>query len=206
MRETSARVLAAALMTGAIAFALAMPALFGTSARDAARTLTSPPSSLQRSVQMVASTPPRPPLHATRKLEPTRTIARAVPVAVGSAFGRQPNSTGGRTSILKPASQPAPRPTPQPVPANETRTLASDTSAAPTAVSSASQTASVSRKGKGKGRDRRKDRGNPAPSESQPAAAAPPPPESEPPKSAGPKDHGQDHDKVKGGNDKGHDD
>jgi hypothetical protein len=59
MREKCARVLAAALMTGAIGFTLAMPALFGT-ARDAVRSLTAPPSSLQRSVNLVASAPSRP--------------------------------------------------------------------------------------------------------------------------------------------------
>ncbi len=204
MRETGARVLAAALMTGAIGFALAMPALFGTSARDAVRTLTSPPSSLQRSVHVVASALPRP-VHAGRQLEPARTIARGVPAAAGTAFGRHPNSTGDRTSILKPAPQPAPRPTPQPVPADDARALASDASAAPTTQSSATQTAGGNRKRKDKGRDKRKAKRQPPASESQPAAAAPPPPAAEPSKSDGQKDHGQDHNKVTGGNDKGHD-
>jgi len=54
MRETCARVLAAALMTGAIGFALAMPAIFDT-ANNAGRSLTAPPSFLQRSVHVVAS-------------------------------------------------------------------------------------------------------------------------------------------------------
>jgi hypothetical protein len=49
MRETCARVLAAALMTGAIAFAVGMPALFGT-AQDLGRSFVAPPSSLQRTV------------------------------------------------------------------------------------------------------------------------------------------------------------
>ena len=59
MRETCARVLAAALMTGAIAFAVGMPALFGT-AHDRGRSLLAPPSSLQRSVRAPALPAPRP--------------------------------------------------------------------------------------------------------------------------------------------------
>ena len=57
MRETCARVLAAALMTGAIAATLAMPAIFD-SAREAGRSLTAPPSSLQRSVRVPALAAP----------------------------------------------------------------------------------------------------------------------------------------------------
>ena len=145
MRETGARVLAAALMTGAIGFALAMPALLGT-AHDAARVLTSPPSSLQRSVHVVTSALPHP-VHAGRRSGPARTIARAVQGAAGTAFGRHSDSTGDRTFILKPASEsasrPAPQPAPatQPVPANDTRVLSSDTVAPPAAQSSASKTA-----------------------------------------------------------------
>jgi hypothetical protein len=55
MRETCARVLAAALMTGAIATVVGMSALFDTP-REVGRALTVPPSSLQRSVRM--SVPP----------------------------------------------------------------------------------------------------------------------------------------------------
>jgi len=51
MREKCARVLVAALMTGAIGFALAMPAIFGTT-HNAGRSVTAPPSSLQRSVHL----------------------------------------------------------------------------------------------------------------------------------------------------------
>ena len=50
MRETCARVLAAALMTGAIAGTVAMSALFGPPS-GADRPITAPPSSLQRSVR-----------------------------------------------------------------------------------------------------------------------------------------------------------
>jgi hypothetical protein len=58
MRETCARVLAAALMTGAIAGTVAMSALFGPSS-EADRPITAPPSSLQRSVRaQVLRAPP----------------------------------------------------------------------------------------------------------------------------------------------------
>jgi hypothetical protein len=50
MRETCARVLAAALMTGAIATVVGMSALFNTPT-EAGRPIAAPPSSLQRSVR-----------------------------------------------------------------------------------------------------------------------------------------------------------
>ena len=81
MRETCARVLAAALMTGAIGFALAMPAIFAT-AHDAGRSLTAPPSFLQRSVHVVASAPSR----SARggRLEESQAITAASLLAGGS--------------------------------------------------------------------------------------------------------------------------
>jgi hypothetical protein len=62
MRETCARVLAAALMTGAIAGTVAMSALFGPPS-GADRPITAPPSSLQRSVR--AEVLREPPVHRT---------------------------------------------------------------------------------------------------------------------------------------------
>src|SRR5918994_5106546 len=53
MRETCARVLAAALMTGAIATAMGLPTVF-ESGGDPGRRFTAPPSSLQRSVSSPA--------------------------------------------------------------------------------------------------------------------------------------------------------
>ena len=84
MRETCARVLAAALMTGAIGFALAMPAIFAT-AHDAGRSLTAPPSFLQRSVHVVASAPSG----SARggRLEETR------PIRAASLLGEERGST-----------------------------------------------------------------------------------------------------------------
>jgi len=199
MRETCARVLAAALMTGAIGFALAMPAVFGT-AHDAVRSLTSPPSSLERSVHVVASALPR--AVRPRRLEPAHSITRAVPAAGVPAFSPHPSST----SVPKPAAQPTPQPTPQPVPPTETRALASDTSAAPAAPPAAGKMTGGERKGKSKGRDKSKKSGTPAASESQPVPAAPPPPPAaELPSSDGKDDHGHEGNKGKGGgNDKGH--
>ena len=199
MRETCARVLAAALMTGAIGFALAMPALVGTS-RDAVRSLTAPPSSLQRSVHVVAIAPPRP-VRAGR-LEGTSPAVRAVPAAAVPAAGRQSNREP------RSAPKPAPSPTPQPAPATDTRTLADETPA-PSAVQPAAPTqpaaASGTRKGKARGLDKQKAKPSPAePQPDQPVPAATPQPPDEPTQPEGEKqDHGQRHDKGKGGNAKG---
>jgi hypothetical protein len=54
MRETCARVLAAALMTGAIATVVGMSALFDTPS-EPWRPISAPPSSLQRSVRIQAA-------------------------------------------------------------------------------------------------------------------------------------------------------
>src|SRR5690242_19211112 len=51
MRETCARVLAAALLTGAIATVVGMSAVFGTPGQ-ASRPLAAPPSALQRTVRL----------------------------------------------------------------------------------------------------------------------------------------------------------
>jgi hypothetical protein len=80
MRETCARVLAAALMTGAIAFALGAPALFESS-RDEIQALIAPPSSLQRSVRVPALPAPARPRRADR-LAAAQTIRRGATVAV----------------------------------------------------------------------------------------------------------------------------
>ncbi|HEY8776858.1 MAG TPA: hypothetical protein VIM33_10335 [Gaiellaceae bacterium] len=198
MRETCARVLAAALMTGAIGFVLAMPAVFGT-AHDAVRSLTSPPSSLQRSVHVVASALPRP-VH--RFLEPAHSITRAVPAAGVAVFSPPPTSP----SVPKPAAQPTPQPTPQPVTSTDTRALAGDTPAAPATPPAENKMTGGKRKGKSKGREKGKKSGTPAASESQPLPAAPPPPPAgESPSSDDENNHGHDGNKGKSGNDKRHD-
>ncbi len=120
MREKSARVLAAALLTGAIAFATAMPALFGAP-REAGQSLTAPPSSLQRSVHAVPFVPSSQ-LTGAKRLADVRS-----PVATN--LGRLASSRGvGSDQRLRPASAghsrpggtrkpaPTPRPTPTPTP------------------------------------------------------------------------------------------
>jgi hypothetical protein len=201
MREKCARVLAAALMTAAIGFALAMPALFAT-ARDAVRSPTAPPSSLQRSVHLVASAPSRP-VHPGR-LEDRRSTPRALPTAVAPASGRGSN----RGPKPRTAPRPTPQPAPQPAPATDTRTLANDTSAAPdpepaAAVSQPPNLAGKS-KGKAKGREKERQTGKPPEpmQEAAPVAAPPPPPAEESPQPEAEKDHG--NGKAKG-HDKGRD-
>ena len=113
MRETCARVLAAALMTGAIGFALAMPAFFAT-AHDAGRSLTAPPSFLQRSVHVVASAPSR----SARggRLEETQTIRPAALRVPASHWPRSGTRVAARQrqACRHPAPKPAPKPTPAP--------------------------------------------------------------------------------------------
>src|SRR5258705_238885 len=91
MRETCARVLAAALMTGAIGFALAMPAIFET-AHNAGQSLTAPPSFLQRSVHVVASAPPRSArpgrLEGTQPIQPATVVAADRSGSTGNDKGK----------------------------------------------------------------------------------------------------------------------
>ena len=184
MRETCARVLAAALMTGAIGFALAMPAFFGTT-HDAVRSLTAPPSSLLRSVDLVASAPSRP-----APLVDTQPFGRAV---YGPAVpAASPHSTPTRPS------KPGPKPTPTPAPTAGTRELASDTPAAPVTPPAPNQPA-TSGKGKGKGHAKPKEKGKPQPEPPPPVPATTPSPPEESPQPDSEKDHGHDNGK---GNDK----
>ena len=123
MRETCARVLAAALMTGAIATVVAMSALSGATG-EAGRPFAAPPSSLKRSVPVVAqataprsatarparSVSPRPqPVLAARSLvvrhwrpRPQRQFAAAKPKARPKPAPAHP-----------PATAPSPAPTPE---------------------------------------------------------------------------------------------
>src|SRR6476469_1535009 len=138
MREKCARVLAAALMTGAVGFALAMPAFFG-SRDDIGRALTTPPSFLQHSVDLVASAPTHP--------------ARTNPLEVTQVFRPVVHPTArvvhARPRPARP-SKPAPKPTPAPTPA-PTRGLASETPAATAAPAAAPSQAARKGNGKGKG-------------------------------------------------------
>jgi hypothetical protein len=193
MRETCARVLAAALMTGAIAFVLAMPALF-ESARDAGRGLTAPPSSLRRSVQAPALTAPTRPagVHSIRRPVTRPVVVRTTARAVRARRSR-PHPPGADNT-----APPSPRPEP------ETRELASTppepSAQPPVHISSPSapttaQAGPGKGKGKAKGHDKEKggDKADTASSESGPVVApTPPPPAMETQDDAvPPKEHGQ---------------
>ena len=212
MREKCARVLAAALMTGAIGFALAMPAFFGT-AHDAGRSLTAPPSFLQRSVHVVASTPPR--SDRAGRLEGTHAIRPAVFLPVirsgsirnGSTLASSRHSTTAGRS--KPDPKPAPKPTPAPAPAPDTRELVNNTPPAavsPPAPSQAAESAGGKGKGKGKGKGHDKNKGKAAEASQPPVPATTPQPANESPATESGKDHGNGKGKDKGkSDDKGHD-
>ena len=70
MRETCARVLAAALMTGAIATVVGMSALFDTPT-EVSRPIAAPPSLLQRSVRVEVTA-----VHRRNRVEPRRHTRR----------------------------------------------------------------------------------------------------------------------------------
>jgi hypothetical protein len=123
MRETCARALAAALMTAAMAFVLAVPAVFEPT-HDTGRRLTAPPSSAGRSVHVPALQAAARPERAERQAL-TRRIR--LPVV-------HPNAVPAHAPITRPASRTAgggrsapPKATPQPVPRPETRELTSTT-------------------------------------------------------------------------------
>jgi hypothetical protein len=206
MREKCARVLAAALMTGAIGFALAMPAIFGT-AHNAGRLLTAPPSSLQRSVHVVASAP----LRSARggRLEETQPIRPAGLVQAGRSGSPLNGSTPAfsRHSTRAGRSERSPKPAPKPTPASTTRELASTTtSAAVTSPAPSQPAATPDSKGKGKKSKRHDNKGKPKDVSQPPVAATTPEPANASPVTEGGKDHGDDKGKNKGkSDDKGHD-
>jgi hypothetical protein len=193
MREKCARVLAAALMTGAIGFALAMPAFFGTP-NDVTRLLTAPPSSLQGSVRAVA-------LHATSGSTPEQgrlagrtsvtTAARlaALRFNLGAGAAGRPGSLSpssiGRAPKPKPKPKPAPSPSPGPTPAPapapapgpDTRQLAAAPPPAPATAPTPAVDPGKTRgrgKGKGKGHTNHGKGHDQVPPGQQPAPAAPP--------------------------------
>lgn len=198
MRETCARVLAAALMTGAIGFALAMPAIFAT-AHDAGRSLTAPPSFLQRSVHVVASAPSG----SARggRLEETQSL-RATSFLEG---GSTPASS--RHSTKAGPSERAPKPTPAP-PTPPTRELASTAPQAEVSSSTPSQPAATpDTKGKGKKKGKQHNKNKPKPTEvsQPPVATTTAVPASEPPATDAEKDHGNGKGNANGKSDgKGH--
>jgi hypothetical protein len=203
MRETCARVLAAALMTGAIATALGLPAAFD-GAEDGVHGLNAPPSSLQRTVRVPAVIARERPVRAERlaAAHPSRPAAAAPRLARQLQHHpavRHPPSTP------HPAAQPETPATPQP----ETRELTSTT---PVVAQPAPSTPPKSDDGRGKkGKSHGKPKGKAKGHEPEaPAAAAPapstgdsaaPPGQSEGDQDAHEQGHGHDKDKDK---DKGH--
>jgi hypothetical protein len=195
MRQTCARVLAAALMTGAIAAVLALPALFD-SPRDEGRELTAPPSSLQRSVRVPALPAPARPVRAER-LVTALSVSRS---AVRPTIVRHEPS---RSVVRAPRSNPRPAtagpPAPK-APEPESREIASttpepeaqppaQTPSAPACSEPVSGKDKSKGKGKGKARGRNKDNERAPDPEKTPvpaavAEASSPPGNSEPPSEA----------------------
>ena len=219
MRETCARVLAAALMTGAIAFAVGMPALFGT-AHELGRSVLAPPSSLQRTIR----TPGLP--AQSRGAGPERAVgtspagAQTEPTRFEHA---RPSPLLRRPRGGKPAPAPKPNPAPQPKPTPGaqvgTRELAS-TAVGPTRTVDQGATTGVAgvdtqhlgtTETKGKGKAKGHDRGNgnrPAPAAdtaqptsttTSPPAAAAPAPTSDQSQPDASDDNGQGHGNGNGG-------
>ena len=195
MMETCARVLAAALMTGAIGFALAKPAIFAT-AHNAGRSLTAPPSFLQRSVHVVASAPSG----SARggRLEETQSVRPAGLLQSGRSGATPSGSTPAwsRHSTKAGRSERAPKPAPKPIPAPATppaRELAATSSQATVSSSTPSQPAATpdsKGKGKKKGKHDNKNKGKPTEASQPPVAAATPEPENEPSATESEKNHG----------------
>jgi hypothetical protein len=160
MRETCARVLAAALMTGAIATAMGLPTLFD-GAGDLGPGVTAPPSSLQRSVRIPALSAPARPDRAERLV----TAQTAGPPAEQPAIVRiersrgavqvprpnPPPAGGGPSPTPEPPAPAAPAPAPPaPAPAPETRELTSTTPEPPAATPTAPTTTNGGAGGKKK--------------------------------------------------------
>jgi hypothetical protein len=124
MRGTCARVLAAALMTGAIATVVGMGALSGTPS-EASRPISAPPSSLQRSVRLTAHFAPRHRQSAprlvtvhTNRVRPVRQQALNG-LAVARTHHVAPRPRRQLASVPKPAAAaPAPAPAVAPAPAD----------------------------------------------------------------------------------------
>jgi hypothetical protein len=123
MRGTCARVLAAALMTGAIATVVGMGALFGAPS-EASRPISAPPSSLQRSVRLTAHLTPRHRQSATRLVTVHTNHFRPVrqqPVnglAVTRTHHVAPRARRQLASVPKPVAAPVSAPAVAPAPAD----------------------------------------------------------------------------------------
>ena len=112
MRETCARALAAALMTGAIATVVAMSALFGVAGEEG-RPLSAPPSSLKRSVPVVAQAA----VSRPRSVRSVSARPRAAAVTRHLVVARHwsPRPAARRFAAAKPKAKPKPAPVPESV-------------------------------------------------------------------------------------------
>ncbi len=107
MRETCARVLAAALMTGAIATVVGMSALFDTPT-EVGRPIAAPPSSLQRSVRVeVAAVHRRNRLERIETARPISAPARPVVVTPRLVIVHKHRSPPPRRSLASTQHKPS---------------------------------------------------------------------------------------------------
>ena len=106
MRETCARVLAAALMTGAIATVVGMSALFDTPT-EVGRPIAAPPSSLQRSVRIeVAAAHRRKRVERSETARPISAPARPVVVTRRVVIVHKHHSAPPRRSLASTKHKP----------------------------------------------------------------------------------------------------
>lgn len=117
MRETCARVIAAALLTGAIATVVGMSALVDTPP-EPARPIAAPLPTVQRSVRLTARIVPRHRRHAARLVttRPTYAPARR-PAVTHSLIVARPQRAAPRPQPRQLAAVPAPAAAPAPPPA-----------------------------------------------------------------------------------------
>jgi hypothetical protein len=183
MRETCARALAAALMTGAIATAVGLPSAFESdSAPD--RRLTAPPSSLQRTVRIPAGTV-RERAHRAERLVVRHSTRPSVETRARNVRHISVRPVTRRTHTV-PSHGPAPAPTPAPTPPPaEPPVVAPPPAPAPTDTTRELTSAPE------------------PPPPVEPAAPPPPPSATEEPEPE--RDKGKDKDKEKEKKDKEHD-
>ncbi len=133
MRETCARVLAAALMTGVIAGVVAMSAFVRTPSEDG-RLIGAPPSSLERSVHAVGLPAPRTHRTGARRPVPAHPLSTRVRPAIAArrlaiVHTRPAPSAHRRLASTKPKAQPAAPSAPVPEPAAATQAPATPAAA-----------------------------------------------------------------------------
>lgn len=155
MRETCARVLAVALMTGAIATVVGMAALVRTP-NEAGGPISAPPSALQRSVRLAAQPAPRQHRTVTR-LVATHTVqapARPEPVRPSLAVVRRhPARPPVRRRELA-ATTPATTTVPAPAPVSEPASAPDEPAAAPPVPPAESDQPEAQDEGQGHGQGR----------------------------------------------------